>query len=204
MSLTPEPGSYNSELAQSLLRQPVLIVPGLRNSDERHWQSLWQAHLPHSKRIKVDDWATADLDKWKAAIRAELTQLDRPAVLIAHSFGTLASASIAAEFPDKIAALFLVAPADPDKFQIAQRLPQHPLPVPAKIIASSNDPWLTDTKAAYWALRWGADFLRLNNVGHINSESGLGFWPEGIQLLQRLLRSAQKSGTATNRLNRAA
>jgi predicted alpha/beta hydrolase family esterase len=167
---------------------PVLIVPGLRNSDENHWQSLWQVQLPNSKRIHVDDWSTPDLDKWKDGIRAELAKLDKPAVLIAHSFGTLASASIAAEFPEKIAALFLVAPADPDKFIIAHLLPQTALAVPAKIIASSNDPWLTETKAAYWALLWSADFLRLKNVGHINSESQLGSWPEGIRELNGLLR----------------
>jgi predicted alpha/beta hydrolase family esterase len=184
--------------------QPILIVPGLRNSDEQHWQSLWEAQLPNSKRIQVDDWSTADLDKWKAGIRAELSKLDKPAIIIAHSFGTLASASIAAEFPDKIAVLFLVAPADPDKFRIAQRLPQTPLQVPATIIASSNDPWLTDSKAAYWALQWGTDFLRLNNVGHINSESNLGFWPEGIQLLQQLLRSAKKQFNPAKRFHRAA
>lgn len=183
---------------------PVLIVPGLRNSDERHWQSLWQTRLPNSKRIQIDNWDIADLDKWKAGIRAELDKLDKPAVVIAHSFGTLASASIAAEFTDKIAALFLVAPADPDKFHIAHRLPKAPLHVPAKIIASSNDPWLTDSKAAYWALQWGTDFLRLKNVGHINSESNLGLWPEGIQLLQQLLRGATKQLNHINKLHRAA
>ena len=184
--------------------QPILIVPGLRNSDNRHWQSLWQTRLPNSKRIQVDDWETPDLDKWKAGICAELNKLDKPAVIIAHSFGTLASASIAAEFPDKLAALFLVAPADPDKFRIAHRLPKTSLRVPAKIIASSNDPWLTDSEAAYWALQWGTDFLRLKNVGHINSESNLGFWPEGIQLLQQLLRNAKKQLNQISKLHRAA
>lgn len=194
----------NVYLPHQLENFPLVIVPGLRNSDEQHWQSLWQTRLPNSKRIQLDDWDTPDLDKWKAGIRAELNKLDKPAVIIAHSFGTLASASIAAEFPDKIAALFLVAPADPDKFRIAQRLPKAPLRVPAKIIASSNDPWLTDSKAAYWALQWGTDFLRLKNVGHINSESNLGFWPEGIQLLQQLLRSTKKQFKTANRLGRAA
>ncbi len=188
--------SQSHHFPAALKDQPVLIVPGLRNSDDQHWQSLWQTQLPKSKRIHVDDWNTPDLDKWKAGIRAELDKLDKPVVIIAHSFGTLASASIAAEFPEKIAALFLVAPADPDKFKIAQRLPQSFLPVPAKMIASSNDPWLTESKAAYWALQWGTDFLRLKNVGHINSESNLGFWAEGIQLLQQLLRRAKQSRSA--------
>ncbi len=178
-------------LPHQLEKFPVIVVPGLRNSDENHWQSLWQAQLPHSKRIQLDNWDTPDLSKWKAGIRAELNKLDKPAVLIAHSFGTLASASIAAESPDKIAALFLVAPADPDKFQLAGHLPQQPLNVPGKIIASSNDPWLSESKAAYWALTWGADFLRLKNVGHINSESQLGSWPEGLHQLQLLLRKTR-------------
>lgn len=179
---------------QSLREQPVLIVPGLRNSDADHWQTRWEKHLPNSKRIKLAEWDTPDLEKWKQGIRQALQHFDKPVIVIAHSFGTLASASIAQEFPEKIAALFLVAPADPDKFHIAAQLPQHPLPVPAQIIASSNDPWLTETKAAYWALLWGADYLRFKNVGHINSASNLGDWPEGVTQLQRLLRKA-KSGS---------
>ncbi len=185
--------SVNSFIPQSLRNQPVLFVPGLRNSDEQHWQSRWEEKLPNSKRIELAEWDTPDLEKWKQGIRAQLQNIDQPVVIIAHSFGTLASASIAQEFPEKIAALFLVAPADPDKFQIAAQLPQQPLPVPAQIIASSNDPWLTEAKAAYWALLWGTDYLRFKNVGHINSASNLGDWPEGIAQLQRLLRKAQTS-----------
>ncbi len=193
--------SVNSFFPQSLRDQPVLIVPGLHNSNEHHWQSLWQEKLPNSKRIELGEWDTPDLEKWKQGIREQLQHIDKPVVIIAHSFGTLASASIAQEFPEKIAALFLVAPADPDKFQIAAQLPQHPLPVSAQIIASSNDPWLTEAKAAYWALLWGADYLRFKNVGHINSASNLGEWPEGILQLQRLLRKANARRTAIAQQN---
>lgn len=183
-----------------LEEHPVLIVPGLHNSDPQHWQSLWQQQLPGSRRIHLNDWHTPNLGAWKAAIRHQLDllyrQQQKPVLIIAHSFGTLASASIASETPQQIAALLLVAPADPDKFKLAQQLPQDPLRVPAKIIASSNDPWLSDAKAAYWALQWGADFLRLKNVGHINSDSGLGYWPEGVQQLHQLLRKAKQENTA--------
>ncbi|MES2673925.1 MAG: alpha/beta hydrolase [Pseudomonadota bacterium] len=180
-------------LPPALEYYPVIIVPGLRNSDEHHWQSLWQAKLPNSKRIELDTWDTPNLEKWSAAIIKILAELNQPAVLIAHSFGTLASASVAEKFPEKIAALLLVAPADPDKFSIAHQLPQSPLSPPTKIIASSNDPWMSDNKAAYWALQWSADFLRLNNAGHINSESNLGMWPEGVQELHQLVRRAKRS-----------
>lgn len=193
--------TYHNQVHFSHLLEdyPILIVPGLRNSDEQHWQSLWQARLSNSKRIQVNDWNTPDLDAWKSGIKQALETLDKPAIVIAHSFGALASASIAAESPEKIQVLFLVAPADPDKFQIAKQLPQHPLRVPAKIIASTNDPWLTDTKAAFWALQWGADFLRLKDVGHINSESHLGYWPEGIQYLHQFVRKIKKAEGLNNR-----
>lgn len=183
--------SHTIYLPRAVENFPVVIVPGLRNSDEHHWQSLWQARLPNSRRIHVNDWNTPDLAAWRAGIKAELNKLNGPAVLIAHSFGTLASAAIAAEFPDKIAALFLVAPADPNKFGIANQLPQDFLAVDAKIIASSNDPWMTETKAAYWALLWGADYLRIKNVGHINSESNLGLWQDGVKQLHQLVRKAK-------------
>lgn len=37
--------TYGKDFPASLKEQPVLIVPGLRNSDEQHWQSLWQTQL---------------------------------------------------------------------------------------------------------------------------------------------------------------
>ena len=177
---------------------PVVIVPGLRNSDEHHWQTQWQARLPGSQRIHVDNWDVPDLAAWRAGIIAVLDKLQTPAVLIAHSFGTLASASIAAEFPEKIAAIFLVAPADPDKFGIANQLPQDFLPVEAKVIASSDDPWMTEKKAAYWSLLWGADYLRIKNVGHINSDSHLGLWQEGLTQLHQLVRKVKAKGHHKN------
>lgn len=182
--------SINSRLLFShrLAQHPVIIVPGLRNSGGSHWQTLWEESIPHARRIQLTQWEQADLTAWKEGIQRELAQLDQPAILIAHSFGTLASASIAEESPEKIAGLFLVAPADPDKFGIFNALPQRSLSVPASLIASSNDPWLTEQKAAYLALLWGTDYLRFKEVGHINAESQLGIWPEGIQELNKLTR----------------
>src|SRR5690606_38109260 len=110
-------------------------------------------------------------EKWRKGIKRALASIGRPSVLVAHSFGALAAASIAAEFPQWVEKLLLVAPADPDKFHIAQQLPQAPLPVPTQLIASSNDPWMAESKAAVWASAWGADYLRTQNLGHINSDS---------------------------------
>lgn len=175
-------------LPKVLARQSVIIVPGLDNSDEHHWQSLWQSELPDCSRIHVDNWRIANLDSWNRGIIRALQKTTQPAVLIAHSFGVLAAVSIAEQYPELIEALFLVAPADPAKFTLTNRLPERPLGIPALLVASSDDPWLADHKAAYWALRWGANYRRFKNVGHINSQSGLGHWQEGLELLKQLLK----------------
>jgi len=39
------------------------------------------------------------------------------------------------------------------------------------------------------AADWGADALDAGPRGHLNSESGLGDWPEGRQWLADLLRN---------------
>ena len=182
--------SINSRLLFShrLAQHPVIMVPGLRNSGDQHWQTLWEQQIPHARRIHLKHWETADLEAWKAGITRELTRLNQPAILIAHSFGTLASVSIAAEHSERIAGLFLVAPADPDKFGVFPQLPHNPIDRPTTLIASSNDPWLSEEKAAYLALLWGSDYLRIKDVGHINAESNLGIWRQGIDELNKFTR----------------
>lgn len=176
-------------LNQALAGYPALIVPGLNNSDAQHWQTHWQAQLLGSRRIKLNDWATPNLNKWCEAIEQALAAAHEPTILIAHSFGALASARMAQLQPEKIRALFLVAPADPDKFSIADQLPQQPLGVKTQVIASTNDPWMSADKAAQWALNWGADFLLVKDLGHINSASNIAQWPQGMEQLQRLVYS---------------
>jgi predicted alpha/beta hydrolase family esterase len=165
-----------------------LIVPGLNNSDERHWQSVWQAHLG-ALRIAVDDWSRPDLGKWSRAITRALAQLEGPVVLIAHSFGCLASAQVAhhlsLQHRNKIAAVLMVAPADPEKFNLVEHLPAS-VPAASFIVASDNDPWMQADKARALAKKWGAGFTLLRSCGHINSDSGLGHWQPGVRFLAQL------------------
>jgi predicted alpha/beta hydrolase family esterase len=51
----------------------TLILPGLHDSDPRHWQSRWEARDDTLLRVIQDDWETphcadwiAKLDQWKA------------------------------------------------------------------------------------------------------------------------------------------
>jgi uncharacterized protein len=39
-----------------------VIVPGIDNSDEQHWQSIWEAEWgPTATRIAVASWTAPDL-----------------------------------------------------------------------------------------------------------------------------------------------
>ena len=124
---------------------------------------------------------------------------------MAHSFGCLASVVAAADRPDKVAGLMLVAPADPERFTprglrerdaavmepgLSDCLPCRLLPMPSLVVASSNDPWVRLTSAAFWADQWGSRLVEIGAAGHINVDSGHGPWPLGLRLFASLRRTA--------------
>ena len=169
----------------------VLIAPGLHNSGPEHWQSRWQRRFPAFERIEQDDWEVPDLARWSARVD-EVRQRDRrPTLVVAHSFGSLATVHSLARDPGGIAGVLMVAPADPDKFDVASLLPQHPLPAPSIMVGSTNDPWMAAPRAQLWAQRWGSRFIDGGALGHINAESGLGDWQEGLEILYFLAEKAQ-------------
>lgn len=101
-----------------------------------------------------------------------------PWLVAAHSFGALATARALALQPDlPVAAVLLVAPADPDKWGVGELLPQGRLHIPSTIVASETDPWLRLAKARHWAQRWGSHLVNLGDAGHINAEAGFGPLP---------------------------
>ena len=174
----------------SLTEFRVLVAPGLHNSGPQHWQSRWQRLYPAIERIRQDDWETPDLARWSARVDRERRQDRRPTLILAHSFGCLASVLSVVREPEHVAGLLLVAPADPDKFGIAAQLPQQRLPCPSIMIASTDDPWMSAPRAEQWARRWGSIFVNGGALGHINAESQLGDWLFGQQQLRKLAELA--------------
>jgi uncharacterized protein len=164
----------------------ILIAPGLYDSAPAHWQSWLAARLGDSVRVEQEDWNTPYLPAWAGQVRRRIAQANGHVWLIAHSFACLASVVAAVDFRDKLAGLMLVAPADPDKFDIASYLPVQRLGIPCVVVASTNDPWMRLTKAAYWADVWGARFINAGAVGHLNVESGFGPWPDGLEIFEQL------------------
>jgi uncharacterized protein len=200
--LPPTPTPFDGEPIR------VLIIPGLHDSGHGHWQSWLQMQYKGAVRVRQHDWASPDLDAWADRIEQTLSRPGRQAnwVAVAHSFGTLALAHYlgrqqghAKAQPSRIVSALMVAPADPDKFDVAHRLPARGLGIPATVIGSENDPWMPLARAHHWTRRWGAGFINLGEAGHINTESGFGPWPLARFKVDQLIRDQQRQ----RRLDRA-
>jgi uncharacterized protein len=171
-------------------RYDFVLVPGRYNSGELHWQSIWERELPIWKRISQRNWNDADIHRWVGSLRRLLTQSSRPAVLVGHSLGALASCCIALESPAAVAGLMLVAPAEPEKFHAEDDVPVGRLGVPGVLVASHNDPFMSFPRAEHWAATWGCDLVDLGDAGHINVEAGFGAWAFGKIVLRELVERA--------------
>lgn len=186
----------------------IVMVPGWSSSGPDHWQSRWQRNLPHAVRVEQDDWYDAQKDQWVGKLIATLATIERPIVVVGHSLGVITIAHAASHVPkDMINGAFLVAPADVENaegwpetegftFDIARSgftpVPLQPLPFPAMLVGSSNDPYCSLDRARFFAESWGAGFIEAGSCGHINVASGQGPWPEGLLRFGKFLQSLEQ------------
>ncbi|HEY4395956.1 MAG TPA: alpha/beta hydrolase [Polyangia bacterium] len=173
----------------------MLILPGLGGSGPEHWQTRWEALYPGYLRIEQRDWDHPRRADWLTALDAALAVVNESVVLVAHSLGC-ALVAHAASRPSVavVGAALLVAPADvdspartPPETRDFAPLPLRPLPFPATVVASEDDPYVTLPRARAFAAAWGATFVDAGPRGHLNAASGLGDWPEGHRHLEALL-----------------
>jgi predicted alpha/beta hydrolase family esterase len=167
----------------------VVIVPGWRDSGPGHWQSLWAEGLDGAVRVEQDDWVSPRRASWVKAIGDLILAQDAPVVVAAHSLGCIATAHLPPAAAERIAGALLVAPADPERRAALNDfapVPYAKLPYRSVVVASSNDPFCPVRLAGAYARAWGSEFVRMQNAGHINVDSGHGDWPLGLALLQSL------------------
>jgi predicted alpha/beta hydrolase family esterase len=170
-----------------------LNIPGLYNSGETHWQTKWeQLHPSTSSRVLQDNWHEPIKQDWVQRLNQHVRELESPTVLVAHSLGCITAVHWAAEhYCPFISGILLVAPADVENsskeyFKTFAPVPLAKIGLPAIVVASMNDPYCSIGQAAKWAAYWGARFVSVGNQGHINSNSNLGDWEEGLSLLREL------------------
>jgi len=167
----------------------IVIVPGWRDSGPGHWQTLWAEALPGARRVVQDNWVAPLRSAWVQRLRETIEAVDGPVVLVAHSLGCITVAHLPAAVHHRVHAALLVAPADPERRSALTDfapVPYERLPFPSIVVASSNDPYCPSRLAGAYARAWGSEFVRLNDAGHINIESGHGPWPLGWALLSAL------------------
>jgi hypothetical protein len=121
-------------------------------------------------------------------------------VLAAHSAGVMIVAHWArVHCRDGIVGALLATPADleepmPANYPTTDTLREHgwlpvprePLPFPAIVAASRNDPLARFERVAGFASGWGASLADLGHVGHLNPASGYGDWPRAEELIREL------------------
>jgi hypothetical protein len=51
-------------------------------------------------------------------------------------------------------------------------------------VASTTDEWVSLVRARQFAAAWGSELVNIGPAGHINTASGYGEWPAGLELLR--------------------
>nr|WP_321930464.1 alpha/beta hydrolase [Paraburkholderia guartelaensis] len=194
----------------------VVIVPGLRDHVEQHWQTLLEAHLRAQNRpvIAVPPMGRAGLDCASriAAIEKAVAAADAPVIVVAHSAGCIMVAHWARHHPRAIGGALLAAPPDfetpmpegyPDLDALGAHgwlpVPREPLPFASIVAASRNDPLAGYERVAGFAREWRSELVDFGNVGHLNPASGFGEWPAAAGLIDSLARRGAAGAAAALR-----
>ena len=185
----------------------ILIVPGLRDHTDNHWQLLLATKLMWSRPVRSVQPAgrhALDLAARVRAIQGALESIEGRITLVAHSAGVLMVAHWAQWYRRaNIVGALLATPADleipmPEGYPTLTALQKHGwlpvprmrLPFPSIVAASSNDPLAALPRVEKLAQDWGSELVRLGDVGHLNPAFGFGEWPQAEDLIARLDRAS--------------
>jgi uncharacterized protein len=169
----------------------TLIVPGLDGSPAPHWQHWWATTDPCALMVNLSTPSRPAPAVWETELASMI--LHHPnCILVGHSLGAVLVARILTKWPQlKVRAALLVAPAETagnDRIGHFGPIPEAPLGVVSKVVASRNDPWMTFARASALAGSWKAELVDLGFAGHVNVDAGYGPWAGGKWLRDDLLQ----------------
>jgi uncharacterized protein len=169
------------------------ILPGLNNSGPQHWQTHWENDYGFT-RIQQKEWDEPVADDWIKTIEETIiTYPLNKIMLIGHSLACCTIVKWAQQYNHIIKGALLVAPSDteapsyPAGTKGFTPMPLFKLQFPSVVVASSNDEYVTNERATFFADNWGSELINAGALGHINSSSNIGDWPQGYTILQKLI-----------------
>jgi predicted alpha/beta hydrolase family esterase len=173
----------------------ILIVPGHRGAGPDHWQSRWQQKLSTARRVSPRPERRALREAWSEALIEALERATRPAIIVAHDIGVIATAQAAALLDaGRLRGAFLVAPPSREAIRAMAGvepsfadIPSDPLPFPSLLVASRTDPLASFAESEDLSYAWGSALVDAGESGHIDDASGHGPWPEGLMRLAGFL-----------------
>ena len=172
----------------------IFIVPGLGNSEEQHWQTLWEKEFGFT-RIQQRDWETPVRADWVSAIDETLKNVPlHEVILVGHSLACSTIVFWCQQYQRRIKGALLVAPSDtegaayPPGTSGFMPMPLSKLIFPSITITSVDDQYVSIDRASHFANAWGSELVNIGSAGHINVASGHGSWTEGLKFLERLDR----------------
>lgn len=180
----------------------VLIVPGLRDHVEDHWQTILARQLPNARVVPPLERDKLDCAARVEALDRALADIIGPVLLVAHSAGVMITmhwASHRNHRSNQVRGALLAAPPDfespmPPGYPTIDMLsekgwlptPRTRLPFPSIVAASTSDPLAQFGKVAELANAWGSRLIDVGAVGHLNPASGFGEWPRAMELVREL------------------
>ena len=180
----------------------VLLLPSWQHTAPAPWLGVWQA--AHGYRLLAQHDGLRPLrGDWMMQLEEAVLQA-RPAptpdvTLVANGLGCLLVAAWAAHshHRHRVKAALLVAPLDAELDALRARLaswsplPWQPLPFPSLLLGHQDDPDCSFLRAQAFARAWGSEFMDAGPCVLRSAASGLGDWPQGLALLQRIQVKAQ-------------
>ena len=169
-----------------------LLVPGRGIPRPEHWLRRWAGAHPEYQWAPEPPGPPLILKDRVAALHEMINADDEPAVLIAHSAGCVTTTVWAAGHTGPVRAALLVTPPVIDGYQpddpsdIPWVVPRTRLPFRSILVASRTDPYTSFEQFERYAADWGSELIDAGPVGHLETASGFGPWPDGEKLLSRL------------------
>ena len=166
----------------------------------QEWQTQLEKRFDGVHRVEQNDWQTPTCADWVLRLHDKVMASQRPVVLVGHSLACSLIAQWAqqhSEAAQRVRGALLVAPSDTEADSYPQGttgftpMLMNPLPFNAITVASTDDPYVSVTRASAFSEAWGSELVWVHKAGHSNDQGGYGAWSEGVDLLFKLTGDPQ-------------